>query len=127
MGSGMPLPPAKALVINEVERRQLISLGDHRSTPHGIVLGSGSSSMRRQAWRTGQCPQELHVRSHRSAVAEALGKRRHGGHSARPTAQRSSEGYYGRAGRDDCKSHTAYETERRHTLEIPARWRPHRA
>jgi transposase len=34
----MPLPPARALVINEAEGRQLTSLGEQRSTPRGIVL-----------------------------------------------------------------------------------------
>jgi transposase len=34
----MPLPAAKALAVSEAEHRQLASLGEHRSTPHGIVL-----------------------------------------------------------------------------------------
>src|ERR1700759_2834909 len=34
----MPLPAAKALAITEAERRELPSLGEHRSTPRGVVL-----------------------------------------------------------------------------------------
>src|ERR1700749_5040837 len=34
----MPLPAAKALMINEAELRELASLAEHRSTPRGIVL-----------------------------------------------------------------------------------------
>jgi transposase len=34
----MPLPPAKALGVTERERKQLISIGEHRSTPLGIAL-----------------------------------------------------------------------------------------
>jgi transposase len=34
----MPLPAARALAMTEGERRELISLGEHRSTPRGIVL-----------------------------------------------------------------------------------------
>ena len=34
----MPLPPAVGLVLSEAERRQLVALGRHRSSPRGIVL-----------------------------------------------------------------------------------------
>jgi transposase len=34
----MPLPAARALAMTEGERRELTSLGEHRSTPRGIVL-----------------------------------------------------------------------------------------
>lgn len=34
----MPLPPAVALALSEVERKRLVSFGRHRSCPRGIVL-----------------------------------------------------------------------------------------
>jgi transposase len=34
----MPLPPAKALAVSDVDRKQLTSIEQHRSTPRGIVL-----------------------------------------------------------------------------------------
>ena len=34
----MPLPPAVGLVLSEAERKQLVALGRHRSSPRGIVL-----------------------------------------------------------------------------------------
>jgi transposase len=34
----MPLPPATGLVLSDAERKQLVALGRHRSSPRGIVL-----------------------------------------------------------------------------------------
>src|ERR1700680_1274325 len=34
----MPLPPAAGLTLSDVERKQLVALGRHRSSPRGIVL-----------------------------------------------------------------------------------------
>ena len=34
----MPLPPAPKLVLSETERKQLLSISSHRSTPRGILL-----------------------------------------------------------------------------------------
>jgi len=34
----MPLPPAVGLVLSDAQRRQLVALGRHRSSPRGIVL-----------------------------------------------------------------------------------------
>lgn len=34
----MPLPPAAGLALSETERKQLVALGRHRSSPRGIVL-----------------------------------------------------------------------------------------
>ena len=34
----MPLPPAAALVLTQTQRRQLVKLSNHRSSPRGIVL-----------------------------------------------------------------------------------------
>jgi hypothetical protein len=34
----MPLPPAPKLVLSEAERKQLLSISSHRSTPRGILL-----------------------------------------------------------------------------------------
>src|SRR3982075_1975347 len=34
----MPLPPAAKLGLSDAERKQLIALGRHRSSPRGIVL-----------------------------------------------------------------------------------------
>ena len=34
----MPLPPAAGLAISSLERKQLVALGRHRSSPRGIVL-----------------------------------------------------------------------------------------
>jgi transposase len=36
----MPLPPAAALVLTQTQRRQLVELSNHRSSPRGIVLRS---------------------------------------------------------------------------------------
>src|SRR5436190_19342702 len=34
----MPLPPAAGLAISNAERKRLVALGRHRSSPRGIVL-----------------------------------------------------------------------------------------
>src|SRR5882757_9768141 len=34
----MPLPPASGLTLGDAERKQLMTIGRHRSSPHGIVL-----------------------------------------------------------------------------------------
>jgi len=34
----MPLPPAVGLAISDAERKKLVALGRHRSSPRGIVL-----------------------------------------------------------------------------------------
>src|SRR5260370_8757556 len=38
----MPLPPAAELGLSDAERKQLIALGRHRSSPRGIVLRSNN-------------------------------------------------------------------------------------
>ena len=38
MDVAMPLPPAAGLTLSDVERKQLVALGRHRSSPLGIVL-----------------------------------------------------------------------------------------
>src|SRR6266581_5576701 len=34
----MPLPPAAGLALSNAERKQLVAIGRHRSSPRGIVL-----------------------------------------------------------------------------------------
>src|SRR6266404_2953520 len=34
----MPLPPAAGLSLSDAERKQLVAIGRHRSSPRGIVL-----------------------------------------------------------------------------------------
>jgi len=68
----MPLPPAAKLILTDAQRKQLLTISRHRSTPRGIVLRiSIVLGAAEGVAKWGACAESIYFSTHSAVVAEA--------------------------------------------------------